>query len=329
MQFRPRFSYILSLLCIGLFIGCGNQQLSRGESFIKVGMYKEALLQLDSAIQKDPQSVKAHFLMGIANLNNDQFSIATQSFMRATKLNPKYSSKIAFAYFQLAQPLLSKDYCIDKPLYLYKQSIETDSTYKKKVDIDLRTRLLSAFAAKDYKSINCLLQNVRNYDLILDKQPLYIIADSLFSFGIMESKLGNSSNLTMHFSNAFYLNPTFADTNLSYNLALGDYFAVVGQYAKAENLYESISTKYSSIQLGRKYLLLREGNVWRVYFQSDTITLDIPANKTVMYQSSEEIKYFEPMDGAYCKLPFGSTYRSPGSLKLQAPKGTVLLVSIF
>jgi Tfp pilus assembly protein PilF len=62
----------------------------QGTSSLKQGDYGTAIAQFDRAILLNPNSDKAHNLLGIAYINLKNYSAAEREFQKAVRLNPKY-----------------------------------------------------------------------------------------------------------------------------------------------------------------------------------------------------------------------------------------------
>jgi tetratricopeptide (TPR) repeat protein len=65
-----------------------NALSSKGRILIARGNYEEAKSVLVQAIQSDPQSAAAHYLLGVAESSLSQFDLARNSFGRALELSP-------------------------------------------------------------------------------------------------------------------------------------------------------------------------------------------------------------------------------------------------
>ncbi len=85
MKKRIVVIFMLSILFIS---GCGNR-IENGRDLLKEGKYKEAMIQFESAIEKNKDTAEAYRGMGIAYYEQNNYKNAKESFLQALELGAK------------------------------------------------------------------------------------------------------------------------------------------------------------------------------------------------------------------------------------------------
>jgi tetratricopeptide (TPR) repeat protein len=102
-----------------------NQALAKGQSLIAAKDYTGAMVELKEALRLDPRSASAFYLVGIAQFNLKEYTVANAAFERALQLqvpNPH------FAYYWIGdcQRALGQN---EKALSAYREAVRTKPDY--------------------------------------------------------------------------------------------------------------------------------------------------------------------------------------------------------
>jgi tetratricopeptide (TPR) repeat protein len=84
-----------------------GKNLKRAKIFMEAGQYLQAISLLEKAVIENLADAEAHFLLGIAYINDDKFWQADEVFKSAYMLNPDYGYEIGHEYKKIANWSLS------------------------------------------------------------------------------------------------------------------------------------------------------------------------------------------------------------------------------
>jgi len=100
--YHAAIGIVLIIPVAGIFVSCGGPaagttewHYNQGYDLVEQGRYREAIEELNQAIELDPASAKAYNNRGSAYHYLDQHERAIQDFDKAIRLNPDY----ALAYY--------------------------------------------------------------------------------------------------------------------------------------------------------------------------------------------------------------------------------------
>jgi len=122
---------------------------NRGNKFIKLGQYDNALKEYESAIAQDPNFVKAYFGKAIALKKLRRYDEAEATYKKVIEIDPT----MAKAYFNLGILYRSREH-YKKAIAIYREALKYDSTlYKAYYEIGYNYYKFKDFpnAVKQYK----------------------------------------------------------------------------------------------------------------------------------------------------------------------------------
>jgi Tfp pilus assembly protein PilF len=141
LLFGVCFVFLLSTI----LVSCAFASTQKAKEFMQAGMYPQAIALLEKTINEKPTNAEAHFLMGICQIYQGNFSAADDRFASAMRLRPDYGYEIGEEYKKAGieslkggkgqQSLASFDKAIQYQPNL-KNSIANELFEKGKLEID-------------------------------------------------------------------------------------------------------------------------------------------------------------------------------------------------
>lgn len=132
MRVHLLVSLLTALLCLIVTLGCSRSSdyyLERGKKLFAAGKYDDAAIQYRKALQKDPNSGRALYQLGLVQLQTNRLAEARQSLTRAVSALPEDDeAKIKLANASLAIYLVEPS----RPRVLYDEIAKVSDQLLKK-----------------------------------------------------------------------------------------------------------------------------------------------------------------------------------------------------
>ena len=229
----------------GKLVTDSDDYYNRGIEKRKLGLYKEAILDYDKAINLDPNNSAVYNSRGIAKANLKLYKEAILDYDKAIELDPNNSED----YYNRA---IAKD-----DLGLYKEAI---LDYDNAINLDPNDS--DAYYNRGIAKANLKLykEAILDYDKAIELYPND--SDSYYNRGIEKANLKQYKEAILDYDKAIELDPNDYDSDAYYaycsrgeaKYSLGLYKEAIQDYDNAIELYPNNPLAYDNREIAREKL---------------------------------------------------------------------------